>query len=125
VYRWYRAQSIINQHIFKVLPRAGVPKWLVHGRLLELMPRYRAIAADKATTMGHIQRKNLDEAVLMPSADELRRVDAVCQGLWDRALASQRENLILGELRDTLLPELLSGRIQIRDTPNSGEGAPA
>jgi type I restriction enzyme S subunit len=122
VYRWCRAESIINQHIFKVIPKPGVPMWLVHGRILDLLPIYRGIAADKATTMGHIQRRNLDELVLVPSTEELERLNPLCQGLWDRALSAERENLILEDLRDTLLPELMSGRIRVRDVPENGEG---
>ena len=29
VTRWFRSEGIINQHIFKVLPTAGVPSWLI------------------------------------------------------------------------------------------------
>jgi type I restriction enzyme S subunit len=121
VYRWCRSEGIINQHIFKVMPKPGVPMWLVHGRILDLLPMYRGIAADKATTMGHIQRRHLDESVVVPGPEVLGRLNPVCQGLWDRALAAERENLILADLRDTLLPELLSGRIRVRDIPKSGE----
>src|SRR5699024_4774750 len=58
VYRWYRDEAIINQHIFKVSP-TGYPAWLVFDRLDEVMSVFRGVAADKATTMGHIQRGHL------------------------------------------------------------------
>lgn len=115
VQRWYRPEAIVNQHIFKVIPNSTIPMWLMHGYLLQFLPWYRRIAADKATTMGHIQRHHLDEPVVLPNASELQELDGRCGPLWGRALAGERESLILVELRDTVLPWLLSGRLRIRD----------
>ncbi|EQD35763.1 type I restriction-modification system, S subunit, partial [mine drainage metagenome] len=55
LYRWYRDEAIINQHIFKVIPEQ-YPAWLVFDRLQSVMSIFKGIAQDKATTMGHIQR---------------------------------------------------------------------
>lgn len=113
VYRWFRDEAIINQHIFKVIP-AGYPAWLIYDRLDAVMPVFRGIAQDKATTMGHIQRGHLDSTtVLVPSADMIRKLDGALQPLWDRLLLAERENLALERTRDALLPELLSGRVRV------------
>ncbi|MFD8262062.1 restriction endonuclease subunit S [Streptomyces griseoluteus] len=115
VARWFRPEAIINQHIFKCVPKNGYPQWLishlVHGKIDE----FRAIAADKATTMGHIQRKHLDEVVPVPDRDVLRILNAEIGPLWDRALLAEQENLTLANLRDTLLPQLMSGRLRVKD----------
>ncbi len=113
--RWFRAEGIINQHIFKVIPRPGYPTWFVHGLIARLLPYFKSVAADKATTMGHIQRHHLD--VLGPVPDDAMITDsnALMTALWDRALNAERESLQLAELRDVLLPELMSGRIRVRD----------
>jgi type I restriction enzyme, S subunit len=115
VQRWYRPEAIVNQHIFKVVPLSGIPKWLVHGYLLQLLPWYRQVAADKATTMGHIQRRHLEEEVVFPDPATRSRLDERCSALWERALAAERESLALARLRDTLLPRLLSGELRVRD----------
>lgn len=114
VHRWFRAEGIVNQHIFKVIPTA-VPLWVVNGALRAKLAEFKGIAADKATTMGHIQRHHLDEPVLVPAADVIDREDAAIQALWDTALQAERESLMLAELRDTLLPELMSGRLRVKD----------
>ncbi len=114
VQRWFRSDAAINQHIFKVVPIPHLPLWLVHGYLLELLPWYRRIAADKATTMGHIQRQHLDVPVVLPDDATVQQLDKVCRPLWDRALAAERESLVLARLRDFLLPRLLSGDIRVR-----------
>jgi type I restriction enzyme S subunit len=115
VARWFRDEAVINQHIFKVVPVHGRPLWLVAGALHAKLAEFKAIAADKATTMGHIQRRHLDEPVLIPPADEVARVGVLMSGLWGRALAAERENLALVSVRDELLPLLTSGRIRVRD----------
>jgi type I restriction enzyme, S subunit len=105
----------VNQHIFKVIPHSDIPTWLVHGYLLKLLPWYRQIAAGKATTMGHIQRHHLDEPVPLPDAATRNALDERCAPLWHRALAAEQESLVLAQLRDTLLPRLLSGELRVRD----------
>ena len=89
IYRWTREEAIINQHIFKVIPN-DLPAWLVHDRLKEVMPIFQSIAKDKATTMGHIQRGHLEStSVLMPSSEQIARLDASLGPLWDRAAAGR------------------------------------
>jgi type I restriction enzyme S subunit len=115
VQRWYRPEAIVNQHIFKVIPTPAIPLWMVHGYLLQLLPWYRQVAADKATTMGHIQRHHLDEGVILPDASAREQLDKRCGPLWNRALAAERESLVLADLRNALLPHLLSGEIRVRE----------
>ena len=121
VHRWYRPEGIINQHIFKVIPTTA-PLWVVNGALREKLAEFKGIAADKATTMGHIQRRHLDEEVLVPTAVAMAKYDKLMTGLWDRALQAEQESLSLIELRDTLLPELMSGRLRVKDAERVVEG---
>ncbi len=123
VARWYRPEAIVNQHIFKVVPTPGTPTWLVHAGILELLDFFRGIAADKATTMGHIQRHHLDEQILLPSPERAMELDHWCGPLWQRALAAEQEDLILASVRDALLPKLLSGEVRVRDTETVVKGA--
>ena len=123
VHRWYRADAIINQHIFKVVPQRSFPMWLVHQVLRSRLHRFRAIASDKATTMGHIQRRHLDEPVFVPSPETVAKETELMTGLWRTALAAETENLTLAELRDTLLPALMSGRLRVKEAERQVEDA--
>jgi type I restriction enzyme S subunit len=111
VARWFRPEAIINQHIFKVVPNGGVPGWLAYELVQSKLAEFKRIAADKATTMGHIQRRHLDELVIAPALEEIPRLDDMLRSLWDRALAAEQENLSLVQLRDILLPRLMSGEL--------------
>lgn len=113
VYRWHRDEALINQHIFKVICDA-FPQWFVHHALREAMPFFQDVAADKATTMGHIKREHLSEAKLALPPDKLLTVASrVIEPLYAKQLANDRESLTLAALRDTLLPKLLSGELRV------------
>ncbi|MEV4273775.1 hypothetical protein [Micromonospora aurantiaca (nom. illeg.)] len=123
VSRWFRPEAIINQHIFKVIPRGGNPKWLAFEAVKSKLADYRAIAADKATTMGHIQRRHLDQEVVVPVPEAIDRLDRQAGRLWQRALVAEQESLTLAALRDSLLPELMSGRLRVKDAEKVVEEA--
>lgn len=113
VYRWHRDEALINQHIFKVTPD-GYPGWFVYHALTHVMPHLQAIAADKATTMGHIKRSHLREySVAVPPRDHLEREDRVFAPLFERALQASVEMETLKLARDRLLPRLISGEVRV------------
>lgn len=115
VYRWHRDEALINQHIFKVVCEA-YPQWFVHHALREAMPFFQDVAADKATTMGHIKREHLSEAKLaLPPGELVTAASRVIEPLYAKHLANDRESLTLAALRDTLLPKLLSGELRVKN----------
>jgi len=123
VARWFRPEAIVNQHIFKVIPRDGLPNWLLFELIRTKLKKFQSIAADKATTMGHIQRRHLDEPVSAPADDVVSRLDSQLGPLWERALTAEQESLTLAALRDTLLPKLMSGELRVRDAEKAVEEA--
>lgn len=113
--RWFRGEAIVNQHIFKVIPGDGYPLWLVRQLVEDKLREFQAIAADKATTMGHIQRRHLDEPVRVPPAPAIEAADEAMDALWRRALVAEMESERLIILRNTLLPKLMSGQLRVRE----------
>lgn len=111
--RWLWEDGLVNQHVFKVLPKPGVPDWLVYATIEYQMPWFLSLAADKATTMGHIKREHLDAAVPIPSAAEIKRLGEIIEPLWNAALQCGVEIQELTRTRDELLPLLLSGRARV------------
>ena len=113
VYIWTGDEAIINQHIFKVVPRS-LPKWFVYDRLERVIPVFQSIASDKATTMGHIRRAHLKQiTVPIFDSEEIIHLDKICSPLWEIMLICYQENQNLASLRDALLPELMAGRIRV------------
>lgn len=114
LHRWFRDEAIVNQHIFKVIPGDGVPHWLIYELLRNKLRDFKLIAANKATTMGHIQRKHLDEQVLVPNDHSRDEIASVMESLWQTSLNTERENQNLATTRDALLPQLMSGNLTVK-----------
>lgn len=112
--RWVFEDGLVNQHIFKVISN-GLPDWFIHCAIERQMPWFLGLAADKATTMGHIQRAHLDAPVPVPPKEELQRLGKLVQPLWDQELECALEVRELTSARDELLPLLLSGRVRVGD----------
>jgi type I restriction enzyme S subunit len=111
--RWLHEDALVNQHIFKVIPEPGVPSWLAFALIEHQMPWFLGLAADKATTMGHIQRGHLDAVVPMPGREELAELDLIAAPLWEQEFALRAEAHQMIRTRDDLLPMLLSGRVRV------------
>lgn len=111
--RWAGGDGALNQHIFKVTSEQH-ESWWMQCWIEHHLEEFRAIASDKATTMGHIQRGHLDRALVVevPTALETA-ASRVLAPLLDRALHCRLESRTLAELRDTLLPKLLSGELRV------------
>lgn len=122
LHRWFRSEAIINQHIFKVVPHPRTPRWLVWHLIDRKMQEFRNIAADKATTMGHIQRRHLDTPALVPSSNVVSGASVEMEALWNRSLLAEQENLSFIETRDALLPALMSGRLRVEEAERVVEG---
>ena len=105
----------LNQHLFKVTSNKYY-KWFYYAWTKHHLDRFIAVAADKATTMGHIKRDELSKAeVLIPNKADYKRIGALLQPIYDLIIANRIENKKLAETRDTLLPKLMSGEIDISE----------
>jgi type I restriction enzyme S subunit len=112
---WVGGRGALNQHLFKVEGQTQ-PLWMVAGWVEHFMPEFQSIAASKATTMGHIQREHLRQALcIIPPADVVDVCSAIITPIIERCVLAQQESKVLLELRDTLLPKLISGELCIPD----------
>ncbi len=111
---WCGGPGALNQHLFKVTS-PEFPKWFYYLWTLYHLDEFRLIAADKATTMGHIQRSHLTAAkVLIPPGPMLYAMAHTMSPIIDQLIANRIQSRTLANLRDTLLPKLLSGEISVK-----------
>ena len=105
----------LNQHLFKV-SSSNYDKWFYYAWTKHHLDRFIAVAADKATTMGHIKRDELAKAeVLIPNETDYNRIGALLQPIYDLIISNRIENKKLAETRDSLLPKLMSGEIDMSE----------
>ena len=112
---WCGGRAALNQHLFKVTSDE-YPKWFFLQLTLHHLAEFQRIAADKAVTMGHIKREHLSQAKCsVPGMDFMEKLSPFFDPLLNKAVLSRLENRALVDLRDSLLPKLLSGQITIPD----------
>ena len=64
--------------------------------------------------MGHIKRDELAKAeVIIPSESDYKRIGGLLQPIYDLIIANRIEIKRLAETRDTLLPKLMSGELDV------------
>ena len=113
---WCGGKCGLNQHLFVVIPKDN-PKWFVYQWTNYHLDNFIRIAKDKAVTMGHIKRGELDKAmVLVPDEDNMQRIDDLMSPIFNQVISLEQESRRLAELRDTLLPRLMSGELKVKDT---------
>jgi type I restriction enzyme S subunit len=112
---WTSGRGALNQHLFKV-SSDQYPKWFYFHWIGHHMPFFQATAASKATTMGHIQRHHLAQAMtIVADRDLMKAADALIGPLFDRCVTNELESRTLAATRDFLLPKLMSGDVRVED----------
>ena len=110
---WCGGTCGLNQHLFKVTSKV-YDKWFYYLWTAHHLDRFIAIAADKATTMGHIKREELAKAeVLIPSDIAYQNIRSIMNPIFDLIISNRIEAHRLAELRDELLPKLMSGELDV------------
>ena len=105
----------LNQHLFKVTS-SKYDKWFYYVWTKHHLERFIAVAADKATTMGHIKRDELAKAeVLIPNDADYNRIGALLHPIYNLIIANRVESKKLAEARNNLLPKLMSGDLDVSD----------
>jgi type I restriction enzyme S subunit len=114
---WHREDAWLNQHIFKVVPHDGVPRAFLLQLLRSKKPVFTEIARNKQTTgLGHVTVKDLKGIqVALPSQNGWEEATRLLNSLHERVFIANQEVLCLSDLRDTLLPKLISGELRIPD----------
>lgn len=110
---WCGGKCGLNQHLFKVTSK-NFDKWFYFLWTKHYLDHFAFIAADKATTMGHIKREELEKAkVIIPSSECYQKMKQIMTPIYDLLISNRVENNRLIQLRDTLLPKLMSGEIDV------------
>ena len=112
---WCGGKCGLNQHLFKVTSDS-YPTWFYYFWTKHHLDNFIRVAKDKAVTMGHIKRTELEKAnVIIPSQEKLSEIDKILSPIIDGIITHRVEMRRLAQLRDSLLPELMSGELNINE----------
>lgn len=110
---WCGGDCGLNQHLFKVTSKE-YPKWFYYYWTKHHLQEFIHIAKDKAVTMGHIKRGHLEEAmVAIPDNDSMEKAHELFEPILSKMISLRLESSRLSLLRDTLLPRLMSGELEV------------
>jgi type I restriction enzyme S subunit len=110
---WDGEKCVLNQHLFKVTSEK-YPKWFYLYWTKHHLDEFIAISKSHATTMGHIKRKDLDNAmVLLPSNKELNQMTKIMEPIVEKKIKNYQQLSILKKFHDILLPKLMNGEVRI------------
>ena len=110
---WTGGTGGLNQHLFKVSSQK-YDKWFYYSWTKYYLEEFIAIAADKATTMGHITRRSLEKAkILIPNDHDYKSIGLLLAPTYNQIISNRIENRRLMEVRNSLLPKLLSREIPV------------
>ena len=111
---WLGDPGVLNQRLCRFVPKVDVSvafAWFAIRPDLEYNER-----AKSGTTVIHLNKADINRfTVPLLSIDEHRRLQERTDSLIQRLVSAGRESRQIASLRDALLPELLSGRLRVRE----------
>ena len=113
-YLWGGEEAWLNQRVCVFQPKDNFSSAFVR---LSIMPLLAAVeASEVATTVIHLGKNDIDKfKIILPDAETLRKYNAVAVPIYQQIVENKLESRRLAQLRDTLLPKLMSGEIDVSE----------
>lgn len=103
-----------NQGFKSIVPNKGYGSYFIYHLLKYKIPAIEAAAG--GSTFKEISGKGLKEiSIILPTINIVEKYKELVESLFLQIRTLEKENKNLIQLRDTLLPKLLSGEIEIPD----------
>ncbi len=113
-YIWGNTEAWLNQRVCIFVNKRPKGKAFVFFTIKPLL--YQIEQMQVATTVIHIGKKDYDAfEFLLPDTDTLDQFDSITAPMIDQIVVNCLENKRLAEMRDTLLPRLMSGELDVTD----------
>ena len=115
VFKWFGGDGWLNQHIFKLNFSSEEQKYFTYYLLKHMKPILISVAQDKQTTgLGHVTVADMKRLLVpYPCESLLKHFKSIIGPLYDQCSTQEKESISLTEVRDVLLPKLLSGELEI------------
>lgn len=112
---WSRGRAILNQHTFRVVSKFNAPAF-TYFLLKYLKPQFAHIASNKQTTgLGHVTVADLKRLKFCANEAVIMDFEILTAPIFETIFSINKENQHLAVLRDTLLPKLMNGEIDVSE----------
>ena len=106
-------ESQSNQQINSIVPKPGVSAYYIYLLMQTLSETINKLGQSGSTIVNLNKTQFGKIQVMIPSQNIMQEFDSLCNPLFETILSNQKENIKLSELRDTLLPKLMSGELDV------------
>ena len=106
-------KSHTNQQINSIIPKSEYSAFYIYLLMKSLHKVINALGQSGSTIVNLNKTQFGKIAVTIPSIDIMKKFDNLVAPMFDTILSNQKENMKLSVLRDTLLPKLMSGEIDV------------
>lgn len=113
IFIWSLGDGILNQHTFNVKSNTD-RKWFTYCLLKYFKPEFCHRASCKQTTgLGHVTANDLKQITFNSGEKEESNFEALITPIMNQIFNNKIENQRLLDIRDTLLPKLMNGEIEV------------
>lgn len=115
IFIWTHGSAILNQHTFNVKSNTG-HRWFTFLMLKHFKPEFSRIASNKQTTgLGHVTANDLKRLTFIFNETAIETFEQEISPFMETIYSNMIEKQRLELLRDSLLPKLMSGEIDVSD----------
>ncbi len=116
--------SQTNQQINSIIAKKNISPYFIYLLMKSLFEKIQTLGAGGSTicNLNKTQFSNIE--VILPNVDILEDFDKITCNIFEEILHNQQENTRLAQLRDTLLPKLMSGEIDVSNVDISNKNLP-
>ena len=113
--------SQTNQQINSIVPDLPIYTYFLYFLMGEKERLFHDLASGGSATLNMNTSTFSNVDILMPNSKIIEAYDGVVSRIFDEILHNLKLSFLLSDMRDTLLPKLLSGEMDVSDL--QGEGA--
>lgn len=107
------SESQTNQQINSIIPKDGYSPFYIY-LLMQTLSKVINKLGQSGSTIVNLNKTQFGKIkVIIPSVQDMKAFDEIVTPLFALILKNQKENIRLSSLRDALLPQLMSGEIDI------------
>ena len=108
-------KSQTNQQINSIIPKDGFSSYFIYLLMQTLYDTINKLGQSGSTIVNLNKTQFGKIQVIIPTLSVMTNFDEIMFPIFEKMLQNQKENLSLVLLRDTLLPKLMSGEIDVSE----------
>lgn len=112
---WHSEPGILNQHLFKVVPKESDYRAYTYYSLQRLVEKLKHFVV--GATMQHLRKDSVENAlVLLPKVSLLKEYEMRAATILQQITCLSQQNHALRRMRDLLVPRLVEERVRTNPT---------